>query len=202
MRSSEFDRDIVPYLDDLDNNPRNIQFAEDIIGFTKTFPDENYPAKDVGKFMWTQAEGIDVDSKRYKNMVAQEQFYGGEDDILGAVNEYGIDVLALPASQDLINDLAAKMGFPVISIPLRFWPEGTPLEYKGAKALWLLSHLESRKSFTQRLTSHSELSKDFPSCSFLHPITMAFCYNSHTYSRNYQLFAKMDHRHSRPRRRS
>ena len=60
VRSSEFKRDIVKYLETLETNPNEIHSAEDIINFTKKFPAEEYPARDIGKFLWTQAEGIDV----------------------------------------------------------------------------------------------------------------------------------------------
>lgn len=53
VRSSEFKRDVVRYLKGLATNPNNITSAEDIIEFTKTFPGEEYPDKDTGKFLWT-----------------------------------------------------------------------------------------------------------------------------------------------------
>ena len=128
VRSSEFKRDIVRYLQRLETNPNNIHSAEDIIEFTKTFPGEGYPERDIGKFLWTQAEGVNIDSEKYREMVKQEQFFGGEGGILGAMEKYNLDVLVVPADQDIGNDLAAKMGFPVISVPLGFWPVDTPVQ--------------------------------------------------------------------------
>lgn len=128
VRSSEFRRDIVNYLKTLERNPTNIHSVEDIINFTKTCPDEEYPDKDIGKFLWTQEEGIDVDSAKYKDMVAQELYFGGDGGIVGAMKEYNLDVLAVPSTIGIGNDLAAKMGFPVIAVPLGFYPEGTPVE--------------------------------------------------------------------------
>jgi len=133
VRSSEFKRDIVRYLQTLETNPNNIHSAEDIIEFTKSFPAEEYPERDIGKFLWTQAEGVDIDSDKYKEMFKQEQFFGGEGGILGAMEKYNLDVLVIPADQDIGNDLAAKMGFPAISMPLGFWPEGTPVQLENKK---------------------------------------------------------------------
>jgi amidase len=133
VRSSEFRRDIVRYLRTLKTNPHNIQSAEDIIEFTKTFPEEEYPERDIGKFLWTQAEGIDVDSDKYKEMVKQERFYGGEGGILGAMEKHSLDVLVIPSTLGIANDLAAKMGFPVLGVPLGFHPEGTPIEFDEDK---------------------------------------------------------------------
>jgi amidase len=128
VRSSEFKRDIARYLQTLETNPNDLHSAEDIIEFTKSFPAEDYPERDIGKFLWSQAEGVDVKSEKYKKMVEQEHFFGGEGGILGAMEKYNLDVLVVPADQDIANDLAAKMGFPAISVPLGFWPEDTPVE--------------------------------------------------------------------------
>ncbi|KAF2259246.1 amidase signature enzyme [Lojkania enalia] len=133
VRSSEFKRDIVCYLETLESNPNGIHSAEDIIEFTKTSPREEYPDRDIGKFLWTQVEGIDVDSDKYKHMIEQERFFGGEGGILGAIEKYDLDVLVVPSSLGIGNDLAAKMGFPAIGVPLGFWPENTPIELDGNK---------------------------------------------------------------------
>jgi amidase len=131
VRSSEFKRDIVPYIQTLETNPNNIHSAEDVIEFTKTFPAEEYPERDIGKFLWTQAEGIDVDSEKYAEMVKQERFFGGEGGILGAMEKYKVDLFVVPSDWGIANDLAAKMGFPVMSVPLGYFPDGTPIEYEN-----------------------------------------------------------------------
>jgi amidase len=128
VRSSEFRRDMARYLKTLRTNPHNVQSAEDLIEFTKTFPEEEYPERDIGKFLWTQAEGIDVDSDKYEEMVKQERFYGGEGGILGAMEKHNLDVLVIPSTLGIANDLAAKMGFPILGVPLGFHPKGTPIK--------------------------------------------------------------------------
>lgn len=129
VRSSEFKRDIVRYLSTLATNPNNLTSAEDIIKFTKTFPGEEYPDKDIGKFLWTQAEGIDVDSDKYAHMLEQEKFFGGEGGILGALSKFKVDAFVVPVYAGIGPDLAAKMGFPELSVPLGFYPEGTPITH-------------------------------------------------------------------------
>jgi amidase len=133
VRSSEFKRDIVAYLDALQTNSNNLHSAEDIIEFTKTFPGEEYPDRDIGKFLWTQAEGIDVNSDKYKDMLDQERFFGGEGGILGAMEKYGLHVLAIPSTLGIATDLAAKTGLPVIGLPLGFYPQGTPEQTDSGK---------------------------------------------------------------------
>lgn len=131
VRSSEFKRDIVQYLRTLKTNPNNIHTAEAIIEFTKTSSKEQYPERDIGKFLWTQEEGIDVESAKYKSMVEQEIYFGGEGGILGAMEEHKVDLFIVPSTLGIANDLAAKMRFPVMAIPLGFWPEDTAVEKKG-----------------------------------------------------------------------
>jgi hypothetical protein len=72
-------------------------------------------------FCGLKAEEVDVKSEKYKKMVEQEHFLGGEGGILGAMEKYKLDVLVVPAGKDIANDLAAKMGLPAISVPLGFW---------------------------------------------------------------------------------
>lgn len=129
VRSSEFKRDIDNYLKSLKINPNNIQSHEDIIDFTKRYDAEGYPEYDIGKFLWTQNKGIEVDSPKYRHMVEQEIYFGGKGGILGAMEKYKVDVMVTPTGQGIANDLAPKMGFPVITVPLGFHPEGTPIEY-------------------------------------------------------------------------
>lgn len=133
VRSSEFKRDIAHYLQTLATNPNGLQSVEDIIKFTKATPSEQYPERDIGKFLWTQAEGIDVHSEKYSHMVEQERFFGGPGGIVEAMEKHGLDLLVTPSSLGIANDLAAKMGFPVIGVPLGFYPEGTPVKVDSGK---------------------------------------------------------------------
>lgn len=88
VRSSELRRDFSRYIQTLETNPNSIGSTEDLIEFTKTHPEEEYPERDIGKFLWTQAEGIDVDSDKYTEMVQQERYFGGPGGILGAMEKY------------------------------------------------------------------------------------------------------------------
>lgn len=69
----------------------------------------------------------------YRHMVEQDKFYGGEGGILGAMEKHSLHLLMAPSSLGIANDLAAKMGFPVLGVPLGFYPEGTPVELDDCK---------------------------------------------------------------------
>lgn len=51
--------------------------------------------------------------------------------ILGAMEKYNVDLFVVPSDWRIANDLAAKMGFPVISVPFGYFPVGTPIEYEN-----------------------------------------------------------------------
>jgi len=84
-------------------------------------------------------------------MVEQELYFGGKGGILGAMDEHKVDLFIVPSTLGIANDLAAKMGFPVVAIPLGFWPEDTPVEKKGglvkaAPGIPLVSSILRRES--------------------------------------------------------
>ncbi|PVH68788.1 amidase signature enzyme [Cadophora sp. DSE1049] len=118
VQTSEFKTDMNAYLTTLESNPHNIRTVNDIIAFTKSFPAEEYPERDIEKFLWTTKEGTDVDSPLYKTYREREAYYGGGGGILGAMEKHNLDLLVVPSTASIPNSFAAKMGFPIISIPL------------------------------------------------------------------------------------
>jgi amidase len=128
VRASEFARDIALYLSGLGANPHNLTCIADLIAFTRARAEEDFPARDIGKFLWAQAEGVDVRSERYRAMLAQEEFFGGDGGILAALERDALDALVLPPSHGVAGDLAAKMGFPILVVPMGFWPAGTRVQ--------------------------------------------------------------------------
>jgi amidase len=136
LRSAEFKKDMKAYLDTLQTNPNDIHSLEDIIEFTKTHPEEDYPAKGVGNFEWTRKETTEVGDSVYNDIIKQERYYGGEAGILGALEEHKVDVLVVPTWLGHANDVAARMGFPVMTVPLGYWPEGTAIEKGNGELIW------------------------------------------------------------------
>ncbi|KAJ5882412.1 glutamyl-tRNA amidotransferase subunit A [Penicillium soppii] len=109
---------IATCIKTLEPNPNNIRSTEDLIEFTKIHPEDKHPERDISKFVWNQAVGIDVDSDRYAEMVEQERYYSGPGGgILGATEKYDVDLFAVPSSWGIVNDLAANMMFPMMSVP-------------------------------------------------------------------------------------
>lgn len=62
-------------------------------------------------------------------MVQQERLFGGPGGIMGAMEKYNVDIFAVPSDWGIANDLAASMGFPVMSVSLEYFLRGTPIEH-------------------------------------------------------------------------
>lgn len=58
---------------------------------------------------------------------------GGEGSILGALDKYNLDALILPTSYS--PGVAAIAGYPVITVPLGFYPKDTPVVYNDRGTL-------------------------------------------------------------------
>jgi amidase len=126
--SAEFKSDLAIYFAGLKNNPLNIKTMKDLIAYTKSFPGEQYSDRDIEKFLWTQAKGTDISSLRYKELMEQDQYFGGAGGILGAMEKHDLDLIAIPSTIEIPTVFAAKMGFPILSVPLGFYPEDTKIE--------------------------------------------------------------------------
>lgn len=126
--TTEFKTDIQAYFSSLDTNPNKIADLDDLITFTNETPGERYPEFDIGRFHWTKAEGADLDAQKYKDSLKQDLYFGGEGGILGAMEKHHLDLIVIPTIAEIPMAFAAKVGFPLITVPLGFYPEGTPVE--------------------------------------------------------------------------
>ncbi|KAJ5956346.1 glutamyl-tRNA amidotransferase subunit A, partial [Penicillium viridicatum] len=120
--TAEFKSDLQSYLASLQNNPHNLCSVADIIQFTKTFPGELYPDRDIEKLLWTEAAGTDIESEKYRSAIERESLLAGTQGILGTMEKFELDVLAVPANAEIPISYAAKLGLPIISVPLGFYP--------------------------------------------------------------------------------
>lgn len=111
------------YLSSLKSNPNDLSSVADIIEFTKTCPEECYPDRDIDRFLLTEADGAEMDSEKYKLAREQEVLFAGTQGILGIMEKFQLDVLAVPANAEIPVAYAAKLGLPVISVPLGFYPK-------------------------------------------------------------------------------
>lgn len=123
---ADFKLSLANYLKSLVTNPNNLHTLQDLIDYTKTHDEEEYPARNVSQF--ESAQTIDMESQEYKDIAAREQYIAGDGGIIGALKRHNVDVLVVPTAADIAVTFSAIAGTPAISVPLGFLPPDTPVE--------------------------------------------------------------------------
>ncbi|KAK4696170.1 amidase, partial [Lecanoromycetidae sp. Uapishka_2] len=103
-------------------NPNNIRTLEDIIKFTKRHPEEDYPSRNTE--LWLRSATSEDFQENIEKMVR----LSGKESILGALDAFNLDVLAVPSAPNPPVTFAARVGLPIITVPLGFYPPGTLIE--------------------------------------------------------------------------
>lgn len=124
---TEFKQGLKDYLSNLATNPNNINNLEELVRYTKTTSEEEYPDRDVAIWESAMKRGLTTKSPEYLKAIKEDKYLGGQGTILGALNNYNLDALILPTSQ--ASTLAAMAGYPVITVPLGFHPPDAPIKY-------------------------------------------------------------------------
>lgn len=99
--TSEFKSDPNKYFESLQTNPHGILTVDDLIAFTKTFPQEEYPDRDIEKFLWTETEGADIADPKYKMAMEGGFYFAGSGGILGTMEMFNLDVLVVPSTIEI-----------------------------------------------------------------------------------------------------
>ncbi|KZT54945.1 amidase [Calocera cornea HHB12733] len=130
---ADFVADIANYFNGLTYNPNNIHDINALINFTMHYPAEDYPDRNV--VTWQQDANLTIkigDSAYYKGLEAQ-YYYGSNATILGALEQYGLDALIIPSSQS--PGYASIAGYPIISVPLGYYPPTTNVTWNSRNTL-------------------------------------------------------------------
>ncbi|KAF1926089.1 amidase signature enzyme [Didymella exigua CBS 183.55] len=114
---------IDEYLSSLQTNPQNTNNLQDLVGFTKTCPEEEFPARNVTGL--ERAQATDPYGKLYKTMLEKDMYFAGC--IADTLDRYNCDVLLIPFLPPVLQTFAAKAGSPVMSVPLGVYPDDTQI---------------------------------------------------------------------------
>ena len=121
---ADFVVNLRSYLNTLSYNPKSITSLAQLRNFTQTFPLEDYPTRDTG--LWDAAlQGWNNTDPQFWPAYQQNLYYGGEGGLLGAIKRNNLDAVILPAS--FASHWAAPVGSPIVTVPLGFYPAGTPV---------------------------------------------------------------------------
>ena len=118
---------IEAYFQSLVENPNQIHTLKDLIEFTKSCSEEEYPEFNVEEF--ETAEKSDPNDQTYRIAREKEAYFGGQGSILGALEENNLDALITPSLSKMALRMAAIKGLPIVSVPLGYYPEGTEVKH-------------------------------------------------------------------------
>ncbi|KAI9807960.1 MAG: hypothetical protein M1825_005267 [Sarcosagium campestre] len=119
--SADFASDLCDgYLSKLVSNPHGIHNLSDLELFTKEDSREAFPARDV--LLWDDAlsSSLNNTSPEFWSIYQRNLYLGGKGGILGALEKYKLDALIMPT--EYASSLAAIAGYPVVTVPLGFYP--------------------------------------------------------------------------------
>ncbi|KAI9797685.1 MAG: hypothetical protein M1833_005346 [Piccolia ochrophora] len=117
------------YFSKLVENPNNITSLSDLVAYTRADPREEYPARNTRKWDGALRRGIDNTSPEAWAAYQVNLFLGGPGGVLGALEKDDLDALILPTA--FAPGLPALVGYPVVTVPLGFYPPDTPVHSAG-----------------------------------------------------------------------
>ena len=127
VKSSDFKLKIADYFSSLVENPSGIHDAADLLRYTQEDPREAYPSRRTPGLGKAAAAIDDQDSDDLKVALQDMQHLADEEGMGGALRRHELDALILPAC--VAPMVPALGGYPMISVPPGFYPEGTEVKW-------------------------------------------------------------------------
>ena len=131
---ADWKADMARYVENLVDNPQNINNIDDLVEFTKSCPKEEYPSRDVVGLVGI-SKAISQDDARVEEAWKRVRELAVEGGINGAIKRYNLDALIMPSS--VSTSVATVACAPIITVPLGFYPEGTEIVWNGRRNLVL-----------------------------------------------------------------
>jgi amidase len=121
----DFKLNLQQYLSQLTKNPNNITSLQSLKNYTMADPREMFKTRDTNRWDLALSYNYSIsDLKGYKMVQDQEYLARQVIDVTLELNN--VDVLVLPS--DFATRMAAIDGHPIITVPLGYYPAGTPTE--------------------------------------------------------------------------
>ena len=121
------------YLSMLTSNPNNVTDVASVRAFTRSFPPEDYPDRDTGVWDQSLSLGFGNTSPQFWSAYQRNLQIAGPEGILGLMQNNSLDALVLPT--DFSPDLPARLGTPVVTVPMGFYPQNTTVVYNRRRTL-------------------------------------------------------------------
>jgi amidase len=122
---ADFVTDLANYLSELSFNPNKVTDLADVRNFTKSFPLEDYPDRDMAQ--WDEAldyyRGQGNTSPDFWSNYTLGLELAGPQGITGSMANYSLDALIVPTT--FASHFPAILGSPVVTVPMGSYPAGT-----------------------------------------------------------------------------
>ncbi|KAI9840103.1 MAG: hypothetical protein M1837_001907 [Sclerophora amabilis] len=169
--NADFISNLASYLSELTSNPEDVLTLADVSNFTQTDPREEYPDRDTAVWDLALETGFNNTDPRFWAAYQADLYFGGVGGVLGALERDGLDALILPTQ--FSPGIPALVGYPVITVPLGFYPPNTTVQQNSRGDLVQTGpHIPFGISFLGRAFSEATL------------ISFAYAFEQRTLARN------------------
>ncbi|KAK7062778.1 hypothetical protein VNI00_000267 [Paramarasmius palmivorus] len=158
------------YYEALIENPSGVRSLADLIAFNDANPELEEPTNFTDQSELIEAEGTDGFDAQYTQALAFDHDLGRTRGIDAALQENDLDALLLPAT-GFTTTPAAIAGYPIVTVPLGFFPDNTTIESAGPLTVYPAPGVPFGLSFLGTAFSEVDL------------ISFAFAYEQKTQTR-------------------
>ncbi|KAG2140038.1 glutamyl-tRNA amidotransferase subunit A [Suillus cothurnatus] len=130
---ADFVADVANYFNEMTTNPNSIVDLKQLINFTETYVPEDYPDRNVASWLNAASLNITMGDAEYYTALLKQYYYGSNATILGALENYDLDALIIPSS--MAPGYAAIAGYPIVTVPLGYYPATTNVTYNSRDTL-------------------------------------------------------------------
>lgn len=129
VTGGDFFSDIPKYFHQLETNPQNLTSVEEILNFTQNHGLEEYPERDTSLWEGVLERGYGNDSPEWWTIHTMVQHLAGDLGLTGALKNHSLDALVAPTPYSYL--FSAKLGTPVVSVPMARMPDNSPVILNG-----------------------------------------------------------------------
>jgi len=166
----DFKIQLKAWFEALRSNPSGVRTLEQLIAFNDANPELEEPAGYGDNLVFLLSQNTTGRNQTYFEAIKTDIRLGGTDGIDAALEKFNLDALVLP-SPGLTPHLADLPGYPIVTVPLGFYPENVTIKNTGPNLFYPAPGIPIGLSFLAGQFSEFQL------------ISFAFAYEQATLTR-------------------
>ncbi|KAF8878099.1 amidase signature domain-containing protein [Infundibulicybe gibba] len=131
----DFKVELNNWFQSLLENPSGVRSLADLIKFNDDNPTLEKPTEFEDQSLLIESEGTNGPDSSYFDSLAVNKDLGATRGIDAALKEHNLDALVLPAVGSAATP-SAIAGYPIITVPLGFYPDNTTIGRAGPETVW------------------------------------------------------------------